>query len=64
MSTETLRDARFYTIGHLETKSNGNQILRNSNFIILGYYDAYQKITQDSYFRTIGRGNILTSLLR
>jgi hypothetical protein len=64
MSTEILRDARFNTIGHLETKSNGDQILRDAHFTILGYYDSRNNLTQDAHFRTIGRGNILVSLLR
>lgn len=64
MSTEILRDARFNTIGHLETKSNGDQILRDAHFTILGYYDSRNNITQDAHFRTIEVGNILVSLLR
>ena len=64
MSTEILRDARFKTIGHLETKSNGDQVLRDAHFSTLGYYDSRHNITQDAHFRTIGRGNILASLLR
>ena len=64
MERITLKDSRFRIIGYVDIDSNGNKTLRNEKFQILGYYKANQNITQDSSFRIVGRGDILTSLLR
>ena len=64
MERITLKDASFRIIGYVDVDSKGNKTLRNEKFQILGYYKANQNVTQDSSFRIVGRGDILTSLLR
>ena len=64
MERITLKDAQFRIIGYVDIDSNGNKTLRNEKFQILGYYKKNQNITQDFHFRIVGRGDILTSLLR
>lgn len=64
MERITLKDAQFRIIGYVDIESNGNKTLRDAQFRILGYYKANQNVTQDFSFRIVGRGDILTSLLR
>jgi len=58
-----LKDNRFRIIGYVDIAPNGDKILRNEKFQILGYYKKERDVTQDSRFMTVGRGDILTSLL-
>ena len=64
MERITLKDARFQIIGYVDIAPNGDKTLRNARFQILGYYKKNLNITQDARFFTVGRGDILTSLLR
>lgn len=64
MERITLKDAKFRIIGYVDIAPNGDKTLRNEKFQILGYYKKGQNITQDFSFRIVGRGDILTSLLR
>ena len=59
-----LKDNRFRIIGYVDIAPTGDKPLRNEKFQILGDYTAQQDITQDARFMTVGRGDILTSLLR
>lgn len=63
MQRITLKDSRFRIIGYIDIAPNGDKTLRNEKFQILGYYKAKQDVTQDARFMTVGRGDILTSLL-
>jgi hypothetical protein len=63
MHTQTLKDARFCTIGYIETASNGKQTGKDERFRIVGYYDPSTNLTQDCRFRTVGHGNLLASLI-
>ena len=63
MERITLKDARFRIIGYVDIAPNGDKTLRNEKFQILGYYKKQLNITQDARFMTVGRGDILTSLL-
>ena len=63
MQRITLKDSRFRIIGYVDIASNGDKTLRNDKFQILGYYKKDRDITQDARFMTVGRGDILTSLL-
>ena len=58
-----LKDSRFCIMGYVDIAPNGDKTLRNEKFQILGYYKAKLNITQDARFMTVGRGDILTSLL-
>ena len=64
MERITLKDARFRIIGYVDIAPNGDKTLRNERFQILGYYKAAQNVTKDARFMIVGRGDILTSLLR
>lgn len=51
-------------IGIIETKDNGDQVARDfASRQILGYYRARYNDTTDFYGRSIGRGNLLASLI-
>ena len=63
-TTETIRDFNGRILGYIETDSITNdQIGRDFYNVIVGYYDAKQKVTRDFYRRIVGRGNILASLI-
>lgn len=64
MQRITLKDDRFRIIGYVDIAQNGDKTLRNEKFQILGYYNKQLDVTKDSRFRIVGRGDILTSLLR
>jgi hypothetical protein len=63
MSTHTLKDARFRTIGYIETASDGRQTGKDERFRTVGYYNPQSDTTQDARFRTVGHGNLLASLI-
>lgn len=63
MHTQTLKDARFRTIGYIETASNGKQTGKDERYRVVGYYDPRANLTQDARFRTVGHGNLLASLI-
>ena len=62
-SEETIRDFYNRIIGYIETKPNGDKVVRNPYRQILGTYDSKQNLTKDQYFRIIGRGDLTSSLL-
>ncbi len=64
MQKTTLKDKEFRTIGFIETKDNGDKVLKDRNFVILGFYDAEFNCTKDRNFKAIGFGDILTTLLK
>ena len=64
MERITLRDDCFRIIGYIDLSPNGDKILRNEKFQILGYYKKQSDVTKDARFMIIGRGDVLTSLLR
>ncbi len=64
MERITLKNDRFMIIGYVDIAPNGDKTLRDSRFVILGYYRKSTNVTMDSHFRIVGRGDILTSLLR
>lgn len=64
VQTVTLRDFYNRIIGYVEIKDNGDKTLRDFYRRILGYYDAKQNVTKDFYNHIVGRGDILTSLLK
>lgn len=64
MERITLKDNRFMIIGYVDIAPNGDKTLRDPRFMILGYYKKNRDVTMDSHFRIVGRGDILTSLLR
>lgn len=63
MHTHTLKDARYRTIGYIETAADGKQTGKDERFRTVGYYDPRADVTQDERFRTVGHGNLLASLI-
>lgn len=63
MSRQRLQDARFKTIGYIDTEPGGKQVGRNARFMIVGYFDPGADRTTDARFRVVGYGNILSSLI-
>ena len=64
MSRETLKDARFSTIGFIDTDANGKQTARDAHFSTVGYYDPRTNATVDSHFRRVSTGNTLSALIK
>ena len=62
-SEEIIRDFYNRIIGYIETKPNGDKVVRSPYRQILGTYDKKQNLTKDQYFRIIGRGDLTSSLL-
>ncbi len=64
MERITLKDSRYRVIGYVDIAPNGDKTLRNERFQVLGYYKKQADITQDARFMTVGRGDVLTLLLK
>ena len=64
MERITLKDARCRVIGYVDIAPNGDKTLRNEKLQILGYYNKQLDVTRDFRLMIVGRGDILTSLLR
>lgn len=64
MSKQILRDSGYRIIGHLDTNSAGRKTLYDARYQILGYYDPAMNYTYNNRWQIVGRGDILTSLLR
>ena len=60
---QPLRDRSSRTIGYIITHPDGKQHLEDVSGHTLGYYDPKQDKTEDRNHRTVGYGNLLTSLL-
>lgn len=63
MNRRPLQDRDFRTIGYVETRDDGTEVLTDANFRTKGYYDPNRNLTTDEQFRTVGYGNMLVSLL-
>jgi len=62
MSTETLQDSNYRTIGYIEDQ--GNQLVgKDANYRIVGYYDKNTNQTKDANYRIVGNGNMLSGLV-
>lgn len=63
MSTQTLQDSSYRTIGYIETESDGRQVGKDASYRIVGYYYPQSNETKDGTYRTVGHGNLLASLI-
>jgi len=63
MSTETIKDPHFRTLGYIDTRSDGVQVAKDAHYRVLGYYDPKRNETKDAHYRVVGRGNLLSSLI-
>lgn len=63
MTTQELRDRRGFLIGKIKTLSNGKLELRDARGFLKGTYDPKYNETKDERGFTVGKGNLLASLL-
>jgi hypothetical protein len=63
MSTQTLTDARYHTIGYIDTAGDGTQTARDARYHIVGYYDPRTDVTTDARYHKVGHGNLLAALI-
>ena len=60
---EAIRDRAGNEIGSIETQPNGDQILRNGQNEVRGYYDAEGDVTRDADKNIVAKGNKLRSMI-
>lgn len=58
-----VKDPKGNTIGHIEQLDGGDQVLRDGNDVIRGYYDAQGDYTRDAERNILAKGNKLRSLM-
>jgi hypothetical protein len=60
---EPIKDKGGNVLGSIETQSNGDQILRNAQGEIRGYYEAEGDHTRDAEKNIVAKGNKLRSMI-
>jgi hypothetical protein len=60
---QPIRDRAGNVIGTIEQKENGNQVLRNAQKEVRGYYDAEADVTRDENQSIVAKGNKLRSMI-
>ncbi len=60
---EPIRDGAGNIVGSIETKPNGDQILRNNDDEVRGYYDAEGDFTRDADKSIVAKGNKLRTMI-
>ena len=60
---EAIQDRAGNQVGSIETQANGDQILRNAQNEVRGYYDAEGDVTRDSEKNIVAKGNKLRSMI-
>lgn len=63
MSRQTLTDARYHTIGYIDTAADGQQTARDARYHVVGFYDPRSDTTRDARHHLVGHGNLLASLI-
>ncbi|MGH7342044.1 MAG: hypothetical protein ACREKH_16255, partial [Candidatus Rokuibacteriota bacterium] len=63
VADQVLKDKRGFTIGKISTASNGVQTIRDEKGFTKGTYDPKTNTTKDARGFTVGRGNLLATLL-
>jgi len=64
MSSQELRDSSNRLLGRITTQSSGKMELRDHSNSLKGTYDPKTNETRDHSNRLVGRGNLLTTLLK
>ncbi len=64
MADQELRDGDGRLIGRIKTLNGGKQEIRNDRGTLLGTYDPKVNETRNDRGQSIGKGNLLTMLLR
>jgi hypothetical protein len=62
-ATEPIRDRAGNVVGHIEKQPNGNEVLRNAENQVRGYYDAEGDYTRDADQKIVAKGNKLRSMI-
>ena len=60
---EAIRDRAGNVVGSIETAPDGNQVLRNAQNEVKGYYDAQADVTRDAEKNIVAKGNKLRSMI-
>ena len=60
---EPILDRAGVVVGSIETDANGDQVLRNAQNEIRGYYDANADVTRDENKSIVAKGNKLRSMI-
>ena len=63
MASQRLKNAKGQTIGRLETLPSGVLRIKNAKGKTLGTYNPKTDKTKDYKGKTVGKGNLLTTLL-
>lgn len=63
MSTETIKDSHYRTLGFIETRGDGTQVGKDSHYRVLGTYNPKTNETKDAHYHVVSRGNLLASLI-
>jgi hypothetical protein len=58
-----IRDPAGNVVGQIETMHDGDQVLRNNDNEIRGYYDAKGDFTRDAGQNIVAKGNKLRSMI-
>jgi hypothetical protein len=58
-----IHDRAGNVVAHIETMQNGDQVLRNNENEIRGYYDADGDFTRDAEQKIVAKGNKLRSMV-
>jgi len=64
MADQRLEDSRGHILGFIRSEGGGRLRLESNNGYTLGYYDPRRNETTDKGGRVVGRGNLLTTLLK
>ena len=60
---KAIHDPAGNVVGHIETMHDGDQVLRNNEYEIRGYYDAKGDFTRDADQKIVAKGNKLRSMI-
>jgi hypothetical protein len=63
MSTDFIKDAKNEVLGSIETKAGGEQVLRDAQGKIKGFYDPVTDHTRGPDKRILAKGNVLRTLI-
>ena len=61
--SETIRDSAGTELGSIETQPNGDQVLRNAQQKVRGYYESQGDVTRDEDKNIVAKGNKLRSMI-
>ncbi len=63
MSKDLIEDAKGAVLGSIESKDGGEQVLRDAQGEIKGYYDPITDHTRGPDKRILAKGNVLRTLI-